>query len=100
MERQRARRLDRITGKRRLARTDVQTVECFRSSALSIADKGADYALPAAMTLALPQRRILCLPKPGFGCVPEWTASVAAIDRQRCAIALHRRNHRTAFARA
>src|SRR3954469_19022513 len=104
MERQRARSLDHIHRQTPFGPNGrsipPETVECFGSSALGVADKGADDALLAAMTVALSQRRILRLPKPGFGCVPEWTACIAGVDRQRRAIALHRRNHRTAFAGA
>ena len=52
------------------------------------------------MAVALLQGCILRLAKSRFGSVPECTASVAPVDRQCRAIALHRRNHRTALARA
>src|SRR5262249_34546657 len=70
-----------------------------RVSALGVAHPGADDAVLAAVLVARLERRILRRAEPRRRRVAERAADIAAVDRKRRAITLHR-GHDLAGARA
>src|SRR5262245_14645673 len=62
-------------------------------SALAVADEGADDAILAAVLIALAERRVLRRREPRRGRKSKGATGVTRIDRERRAIAPHRRDH-------